>query len=92
MDFKEEEIRKAAGGGEQLLDFDKVKPAEIPLLALSGGVKLVGEASKIFREFIEALDLFVGRYLVLIAHDASVPVQMFFSRFIRWYSVLRGPG
>ncbi|KAL9186909.1 hypothetical protein ACHAXT_010629 [Thalassiosira profunda] len=67
VDFKEEEIRKAAGGGEQLLDFDKVKPAEIPLLAVSGGVKLVGEASKIFREFIEALDLFVGRYLVLIA-------------------------
>lgn len=67
VDFKEEEIRKASGETKQLLDLEKVKPAEVPLLILSGGVKVVGEASKIFREFIEGLDLFVGRYLVLIA-------------------------
>lgn len=66
VDFKEEEIKKATGQ-TKLVDFDKVKPAEVPLLVLSGGVKLVGDASKIFREFIEGLDLFVGRYLVLIA-------------------------
>jgi hypothetical protein len=46
VDFKEEEIKKATGQ-TQLVDFDKVKPAEIPLLVLSGGVKLVGEASKV---------------------------------------------
>jgi len=66
VDFKEEEIKKVTGQ-TKLVDFDKVKPAEIPLIVLSGGVKLVGEASKVFREFIEALDLFVGRYLVLLA-------------------------
>lgn len=66
VDFKEEELKKATGQ-TQLVDFGKVKPIEVPLIVLSGGVKLVGDASKIFREFIEALDLFVGRYLVLIA-------------------------
>lgn len=69
VDFKEEEIRKALEAGDKmkLPDFDKVKPTDVPLLTVSGGVKVVGEASKIFREFIEALDLFVGRYLVIIA-------------------------
>lgn len=66
VDFKEEELKKASGE-VMLLDFDKVKPAEIPLIVLSGGVKVVGEAIKLIREFIEGLDLFVGRYLVLIA-------------------------
>lgn len=42
----EEELKKAAGQ-TQLVDFDKVKPAEIPLLVLSGGVKFVGDASKV---------------------------------------------
>ncbi|KAL7536422.1 hypothetical protein ACHAXR_008254 [Thalassiosira sp. AJA248-18] len=67
VDFKEEEIKKASGERAKILDLEKVKPTDVPLLALSGGVKVVGEASKIFREFIEGLDLFVGRYLVLIA-------------------------
>ncbi|EED91089.1 predicted protein [Thalassiosira pseudonana CCMP1335] len=69
VDFKEEEKRKKAGGvvEEKLLDLDKVEAKDFPLLVVSGGVKLVGETAKIFREFIEALDLFVGRYLVLLA-------------------------
>ncbi len=46
VDFKEEEIKKATGQ-TKLVDFDKVTPAEVPLLVLSGGVKLVGEASKV---------------------------------------------
>ncbi|KAL7548339.1 hypothetical protein ACHAWF_011626 [Thalassiosira exigua] len=66
VDFKEEEA-KGEGREGKPIDFDKVTPADVPLLALSGGVKVVGDASKVFREFIEALDLFVGRYLVLIA-------------------------
>jgi len=67
VDFKEEELKKALGEKENVLDFDNVKPTDVPLLAVSGGVKVVGEASKLFRELIEGLDLFVGRYLVLIA-------------------------
>lgn len=46
VDFKEEEIKKATGQAK-LVDFDKVTPAEVPLLVLSGGVKLVGDASKV---------------------------------------------
>lgn len=46
VDFKEEEIKKATGQ-TKLVDFDKVTPAEVPLLVLSGGVKLVGDASKV---------------------------------------------
>ena len=41
-----EEIKKVTGQ-TKLVDFDKVKPVEIPLIVLSGGVKLVGEASKV---------------------------------------------
>ena len=44
--MKEEEIKKATGQ-TKLVDFDKVEPAEVPLLVLSGGVKLVGDASKV---------------------------------------------
>ena len=42
-DFKDEE----KGSKEPLLDFENVKPVEVPILVLSGGVKLVGEASKV---------------------------------------------
>ncbi|EJK60633.1 hypothetical protein THAOC_18975, partial [Thalassiosira oceanica] len=64
VDFKEEELRKAE---EKLIDFENVKPTDIPLLAISGGVKVFGEASKIFRDVVDGLDLFVGRYLVLLS-------------------------
>lgn len=37
------------------------------LTVVTGGVKSLGEASKVTREIIEAIDLFVGRYLVLYA-------------------------
>ena len=56
VDFKEEEIRKAIGEKEQLLDFEKIKPAEVPLLVLSGGVKLVGDASKVSSAACYCLD------------------------------------
>jgi hypothetical protein len=74
IDSSKKILGSSGGGGRdemsttKLVDyFDNVKPSEIPLLLLSGTVKVVGETSKIFREFIEGLDLFVGRYLVLIA-------------------------
>ena len=49
VDFKEEESKKRLGGEneQKLLDFDAIKPIDIPLLAVSGGVKLVGETSKV---------------------------------------------
>ena len=45
------------GGGKKLLDFDKVEPKDVPLLALSGGVKVVGEASKVSLELVPGRDL-----------------------------------
>lgn len=52
---------------EEILDFSQVKGKDLPVALLSGAVKGVGETSKFAREFLEALDLFVGRYLTLIA-------------------------
>ncbi|KAL3768877.1 hypothetical protein ACHAW5_003349 [Stephanodiscus triporus] len=67
LDSDESKNRGSEDKRTALVDFEKVRPADVPFLALSGAVKAVGEASKIFRELIEGLDLFVGRYLVLVA-------------------------
>lgn len=44
-----------------------VKATALPLVLVSGGVKSVGEVSKIIRDITEGIDIFIGRYLVLIA-------------------------
>lgn len=68
VDFKEEELRKKMGEGEEKwLDLENVKAKDVPLLIVSGGVKLTGEVLRVVREVVEAVDLFVGRYLVLLA-------------------------
>mmetsp|Transcript_5202 Transcript_5202/g.15017 ORF Transcript_5202/g.15017 Transcript_5202/m.15017 type:complete len:384 (-) Transcript_5202:403-1554(-) len=58
---EEEEAEKVAKG------LGDVPAGKIPVVLVSGAVKYLGEGSKIVRETIEALDLFVGRYLVVIA-------------------------
>jgi len=68
VDFKEEELKKKTGEGEEKwLDLDNVKAKDFPLLIVSGGIKLTGEVLRVVREVVEAVDLFVGRYLVLLA-------------------------
>lgn len=52
--------------GTPLIDLDNTSPLNLVVILLSGGVKLFGETSRIFREVIEGADLFVGRYLVLL--------------------------
>lgn len=52
---------------EKLVDLENSSPVSLALTIVSGGFKTVGEGSKLVREIMEALDLFVGRYLVLIA-------------------------
>lgn len=48
IDFKEEGNKKTLGDVDKsLIDFEKVKPTDVPLLAVSGGVKVVGETSKV---------------------------------------------
>lgn len=42
-------------------------PLSLAVIVTSGIVKTVGEVSKVLRDVFDALDLFVGRYLVLIA-------------------------
>lgn len=57
--------------GESLADIltslEKLDAKTIPLVAVSGTVKGLGEGSKVMRDIFEAIDTFVGRYLVLIA-------------------------
>jgi len=48
-------------------EIKEIEPKDIPIVAVSGALKVYGETSKIIRELLEGLDLFVGRYLTLIA-------------------------
>lgn len=50
-----------------LMKFDGIEGKDLVIVVLAGGVKAVGETSKVIKEVLEALDLFVGRYLTLIA-------------------------
>eukprot|EP00548_Thalassiothrix_antarctica_P008898 CAMPEP_0194133334 /NCGR_PEP_ID=MMETSP0152-20130528/3552_1 /TAXON_ID=1049557 /ORGANISM="Thalassiothrix antarctica, Strain L6-D1" /LENGTH=260 /DNA_ID=CAMNT_0038828631 /DNA_START=249 /DNA_END=1031 /DNA_ORIENTATION=- len=66
---KDEEIeeernkRKLAASSSDSIDL-----GDNPVLTiLTGGVKSIGEVSKFLRDIIEAIDLFVGRYLVIYA-------------------------
>lgn len=52
---------------EDFFDFSKVEKKDLPIALFSGALKGIGETSKVTREVLEALDLFVGRYLTLIA-------------------------
>jgi hypothetical protein len=52
---------------EEIFDFSKLDKKDLPVAFVSGAAKGVGETSKIAREVAEAVDLFVGRYLTLIA-------------------------
>lgn len=52
---------------EEIIDFSNVATKDLPIVIASGAVKTFGETSKIAREVFEGLDLFVGRYLTLIA-------------------------
>jgi len=49
------------------IDISKIKVQQYPVLLLSGVVKATGEISGFTREVIEGIDLFIGRYLTLIA-------------------------
>lgn len=48
-------------------DISGVETKDLPVVLLSGSFKVVGETSKVARDLLEGLDLFVGRYLTLLA-------------------------
>mmetsp|Transcript_6021 Transcript_6021/g.7671 ORF Transcript_6021/g.7671 Transcript_6021/m.7671 type:complete len:378 (+) Transcript_6021:121-1254(+) len=52
---------------EEIIDFSNVNGKDLPIALFFGAVKAVGETSKVTREVIESIDLFVGRNLTLLA-------------------------
>lgn len=50
-----------------LVNLDGIEGANLIVVLLAGTVKAFGETSRVVREVLEAVDLFVGRYLTLIA-------------------------
>ena len=69
--FKKRLVGPPASEGEdgeaRSKEFGELNPAEVPVVIVSGAVKYAGEALGVVREGVEALDLFVGRYLVVLA-------------------------
>mmetsp|Transcript_11232 Transcript_11232/g.16556 ORF Transcript_11232/g.16556 Transcript_11232/m.16556 type:complete len:97 (+) Transcript_11232:8-298(+) len=51
----------------QMFDLEDVNAKNLPFVVASGSLKTAGEASRILKESMESLDLFVGRYLTLLA-------------------------
>lgn len=51
----------------EMLDFNGIETKYLPIVVVTGGFKVVGETSKVARDVFEAIDLFVGRYLTLLA-------------------------
>ncbi|VEU33454.1 unnamed protein product [Pseudo-nitzschia multistriata] len=47
------------------VDFNSVNSAELPVVIASGGVKFVGQSIGFLREVLDAIDLFVGKSLIL---------------------------
>lgn len=47
------------------VDMSSLKPAELPVVILSGGVKVAGQSIGLLREVLDAIDLFVGKSLIL---------------------------
>lgn len=52
---------------DELLDFSKIENKDIPAALLTGAVKTTGETSRVIKETLENIDLFVGRYLTTMA-------------------------
>lgn len=47
------------------VDFNEASAAELPVVIISGGVKVAGQAIGLVREVLDAIDLFVGKSLIL---------------------------
>lgn len=56
---------KNKGKIDYAVDFSEIGPAELPVVILSGGVKFAGQSIGLLREVLDAIDLFVGKSLIL---------------------------
>lgn len=62
-DMSESDKRK--GRYDFAVNFSEMNPAQLPVVLVSGGCKFVGQSVRIVREILDAIDLFVGKSLVL---------------------------
>ena len=59
------ESEKQKGRFDFAVNFGETSPAELPIVLVSGGAKFVGQSIRLLRELLDAIDLFVGKSLVL---------------------------
>mmetsp|Transcript_3221 Transcript_3221/g.7768 ORF Transcript_3221/g.7768 Transcript_3221/m.7768 type:complete len:378 (+) Transcript_3221:233-1366(+) len=57
--------KKSNSRFDYAVDFGSVGGKELPVVFASGGVKFVGQTIGLFREVLDAIDLFVGKSLIL---------------------------
>jgi hypothetical protein len=59
------DVDAAANQYDYSVNFSQTSPAELPVVIVSGGVKAAGQAIGFAREVLDAIDLFVGKSLIL---------------------------
>jgi len=59
------ESDKNKGKFDYSVNFSETSPAEFPVVIVSGGLKFVGQSVKLLRDILDAIDLFVGKSLIL---------------------------
>ncbi|KAL3913216.1 MAG: hypothetical protein SGILL_006577 [Bacillariaceae sp.] len=59
------DLEETANKYDYAVDFSETSPAELPVVVVSGGVKAAGQAIGFAREILDAIDLFVGKSLIL---------------------------
>lgn len=63
-DAEENDVSKN-GNFDFAVDFDKTDTEKLPVVIISGGVKFAGQSIGLLRELLDAIDLFVGKSLIL---------------------------
>lgn len=59
------ESEKNKGNYDYSVNFSETGPAELPVIFVSGGAKFVGQSIRLLRDILDAIDLFVGKSLIL---------------------------
>jgi hypothetical protein len=64
-DIEGNEDKKKNGNFDFSVNYDEVDPKNLPVVFLSGGTKFLGQTIGLSREILDAIDLFVGKSLIL---------------------------
>ena len=62
---KDFEVDKKSGRFDFSVNFGELNPVELPVVIVSGGVKFAGQSIRVVRDVLDAIDLFVGKSLIL---------------------------